>query len=89
MLDKQSKVHAHQQNCGGAAMSCGAGNTACEKLRQIKGVASQLRRDLAISTERVSKMIVKKNYPDSMDVLFAELQQTQFVLRDLLGILDR
>jgi hypothetical protein len=70
-------------------MSCGAGNTACQKLDRIKGVASQLRRDLATTTDRVSKMIVKKNCPDSMDVLFEELQQTQYILRDLLGILER
>lgn len=70
-------------------MSCGAGNDAYQRLKRIKGVATQLRRDLAVSTDRVEKMIVKKNYLTDIDILFEELQQTQYVLRALLGILER
>lgn len=68
-------------------MSCGAGNTARSNQKKVADVASRLRKDLAVTTQRVEKMIVKKNHPDTTDILFEELLQTQYILRDLLGIL--
>lgn len=70
-------------------MNCEAGETAYERQEQVRNVACQLRRDLANSMVRVDRMIVNKNFPSEIDVLFEELQQTQYVLRDLLGILER
>lgn len=70
-------------------MSCFAGRGSREKLRSVASVASQLSKDLAKTTQRVERMIVKKNHPDTTDIILEELQQVQYILRDLLGILQR